>query len=142
VTTALPEVASVCNGNLLELNCTITGSALQRRFIPEKIHSQLSVLAYSPSRNDSESNFHYGDSAVTFIIISYPTEMTLYIIELSPVTNNLNGTVVECTDLEDQESSSSTVIVVNDQGNVLYNIITSHGHKAQSTSESVHDNDN
>ena len=33
----------------------------------------------------------------------------------------LNGAVVKCTDAEDRESSSLTVIsVVNDQGNAVY----------------------
>jgi hypothetical protein len=50
-------------------------------------------------------------------------ELTSYTIMINPVTNSLNGTVVECTDLEDQESPSSTVInvvQVKDQGNAVY----------------------
>jgi hypothetical protein len=121
VITALPEVASVCNGSQLELNCTITGSGLQWRIIPEQNHSQLSALPpYSPTRNQS---FQYGDSTITFTIISHPMELTSYITVINPVTSILNGTVVECTDLEDRESSSSTVINVvhvNDRGNVVY----------------------
>jgi glutaminase len=115
VTTALPEVATVCNGSQLELNCTITGSGLQWRIIPEQNHSQLSALPpYSPTRNQS---FQYGDSTITFTIISHPMELTSYITVINPVTNTLNETVVECIDLEDQESPSSTVInIVNDQG--------------------------
>jgi hypothetical protein len=48
---------------------------------------------------------------------------------INPVTNSLNGTVVECADLEDQESSISTVInvvQVKDHGNVVY-ITMPHG---------------
>ena len=116
VTTTLPEVAIVCNGSQLELNCTITGSILEWRIIPEQNHSQLSPMIHYPTRNQS---FQYGDSTVTFTIISqaHPMELTLYRTVISPVTNSLNGTEVECIDFEDQELSSSTVInIVNDQG--------------------------
>ena len=118
VTTTLPEVAAVCNGSQLELNCTIIGSILEWRIIPEQNHSQLSSMIHYPTRNQS---FQYGDSTITFTIISHPMELTLYRTVISPVTNVLNGTVVKCTNFEDQESSSSTVInIVNDQGSVVY----------------------
>ena len=120
VATTLPEVATVCNGSQLELNCTIIGSILEWRIIPEQNHSQLSAMTHYPTRNQS---FHYGESTVTFTIISHPMELTLYRTVISPVTNSLNGTEVECTNFEDQESSSSTVIkIVNDQGSVIYKI--------------------
>ena len=125
VTTTLPEVATVCNGSQLELNCTITGSGLEWRIIPEQTHSQLSPMTHYPTRNQS---FQYGDSTVTFTIISHPMELTLYMTVISPVTNILNGTVVNCTDLEDRESSSTVISVVNqDQGNMQFipNIILS-----------------
>ena len=63
---------------------------------------------------------HYGDSTITFTIISHPMELTLHMTVISPVTNILNGTVVNCTDLEDQESSSTVISIVNDQGNAVY----------------------
>ena len=116
VTTTLPEVATVCNGSQLELNCTITGSFLEWRIIPEQNHSQLSALIHSPIRNES---FPYGDSTITFTIISHSTEPISYIIVISPIVNSLNGTEVMCTDLEDQESSSTVINVVNEQGNVI-----------------------
>jgi hypothetical protein len=109
VISTLPEVASVCNGSQLELNCTITGSVLEWRIIPEQNHSQLNAMLHYPTRNQS---FPYGDSTVTFTIISHPMELSSYITVIDPITNSLNGTVVECTDLEDQESSSSTIINV------------------------------
>jgi hypothetical protein len=94
VTTALPEVATVCNGSQLELNCTITGRALKWRIISEQNHSQLSVVAYHPTRNLS-FQYVYSDSTVTFTIISHPMELTSYITVINPVTNTLNGTVVD-----------------------------------------------
>ena len=45
-------------------------------------------------------------------------ELTLYYMNvISLVTNILNGMVVKCTDLEDQESSSTVINIVNEQGN-------------------------
>ena len=114
VTTTLPEVATVCNGSQLELNCTITGSVLEWIIIPEQNHSQLSALMHSPIRNES---FPYEDSTITFTI-SHSMEPTSYIV-ISPIINSLNGTEVMCTDLEDQESSSTVINVVNEQGNVI-----------------------
>ena len=68
-------------------------------------------------------SFQYGDSTITFTIISFPMELTLYRTMISPVTNSLNRTEVKCTDFEDQELSSSTVInIVNDQGSMIYKI--------------------
>ena len=115
VTTTLPEVATVCNGSQLELNCTITGRVLVWKIIPEQNHSQLSALMHSPIRNES---FPYGDSTITFTIISHSMEPTSYIV-ISPIINSLNGTEVMCIDLEDQESSSTVINVVNEQGNVI-----------------------
>ena len=116
MTTTLPEVATVCNGSQLELNCTITESALQWSIIPEQNHSQLSAITHIPTKNRS---FLYGDSIVTFTIISHPMELISFIV-ISPITNSLNGTEVKCTDLEDQESSSTVINTVNDQGSVMY----------------------
>ena len=121
VTTTLPEVATVCNGSQLELNCTITGNGLEWRFIPEQNHSQLSAITHlSAIATNQDRSFQYGDSTITFTIISHPMELTLYTTVISPVTNILNGTEVECTDFEDQESSSTIIRVVNDQGNAVY----------------------
>ena len=104
----------MCDGGQLELNCTISGSVLKWRFIPEQNHSQLSVLSYVPTRNQS---FQYGNSTISFIRISYPMELTSYRTVISPVYNNLDGTEVKCTDLADQDSSSTVISVVNAQGN-------------------------
>ena len=107
-----PEVAPACDGGQLELNCTTTGSLLERRIIPEQNHSQLSVQAYVPMRNQS---FQYGDSTVMFTRLSHPMQLISYRIAISPVSNSLNGTEVKCTDLENQESSSTVISVVNAQ---------------------------
>ena len=109
-----PEVTPACDGRQLELNCNITGSLLEWRIIPEQNHSQLSVQRCVPTRNQS---FQYGDSTITF---TRPPDSMLpissYRIVISPVSNSLNRTEVKCTDLENQESSSTVIIVVNAQG--------------------------
>ena len=108
----------MCNGSQLELNCTITGSILEWRIIPEQNHSQLSAIMFFSTRNRS---LQYGDSTITFTIIFHSMEPTLHMTVISPVTTILNGTEVNCIDLEDQESSSTVINVVNqDQGNAVY----------------------
>ena len=116
--TATPlEVAPMCDGGQLELNCTITGSTPEWRIIPEQNHSQLSVETYVQTRNQS---FDYGDSTVTFTRLSHSMQLTSYRIVISPVSNSLNGTEVRCTDIiENQESSSAVISVVNAQGIIL-----------------------
>ena len=108
-----PEVAPVCDGGQLELNCTTMGSVLKWRIIPEQNHSQLMAMTHYPTRNHS---FQYGDSTVMFTRLSHPIQLTSYRIVISPVSSSLNGTEVKCTDLENQESSSTIINVVNAQG--------------------------
>ena len=107
VTTPLPDVSPVCDGGQLELNCTITGSILQWRIIPDQNHSQLSTWRYVTTRNQS---FQYSDSTITITVISHPMEVYYSGIVINPVYRYLDGADVKCTDLEDQESSSSTVL--------------------------------
>ena len=118
VTAPLPEVSPVCDGGQLQLNCTITGSmyTLQWRFIPDQNQSQLSTQSYFPTTNQT---FQYGGSTVMFEIFSHSMEMTTYLIVISPVNSNLNGIEVECTDLEDQESSTTIIRVLNAQGIII-----------------------
>ena len=120
VTTPLPEVSPVCDGCQLELNCTITGSTLQWRIIPDQNHSQLSTWRYVSTRNQS---FQYGDPerTITITVISHPMELYYSGIVISPVYGDLDGAEVKCTDLEDQESSSTVIIVVNAQGIIINN---------------------
>ena len=110
VTISPPEVAPLCDGGQLELNCTITGSRLEWRIIPKQNHSQLSAQTYSPTGNQS---FQYGDSTITVTRLSHPMQLVSYRLTISPVNDSLNGTEVKCTDLENQESSST---IVNAQG--------------------------
>ena len=51
-------------------------------------------------------------------------QLTSYRTVISPVFNNLDGSRIQCTDLEDQESPSTVIeiSVVNAQGNVVYTI--------------------
>ena len=51
VITTLPEVATVCSGSQLELNCTITGSILEWIIIPEQNYSELSNITLISTRN-------------------------------------------------------------------------------------------
>ena len=106
----------MCDGGQLELDCTITGSLLQRRFISDQNQSQLSPRPHTPLRNQS---FEYGGYTVMFVILSHSMNMMTYITVISHVNSSLNGTEVECTDLEDQESSTTIIRVLNAQGIII-----------------------
>ena len=58
----------------------------------------------------------YGGYTVMFVILSHSMNMMTYITVISHVNSSLNGTEVECTDLEDQESSTTIIRVLNAQG--------------------------
>ena len=45
LTISPPELAPVCEGDQLELNCTVTGSVIEWRITPEQNHSQLLISA-------------------------------------------------------------------------------------------------
>ena len=114
VTMSLPDVSPACNGGQLELNCTIIGSIVQWRIIPDQNHSQLITQSYIPTRNQS---IQYGDSIITLTVISHPMELTIiYEMVISSISSSLNGTVVECADIEDQRSTSTIISVVDAQG--------------------------
>ena len=113
----LPEVSPVCDGGQLELNCTITGSLLEWKIIPDQNQSQLSTQGYVSAVNRSSQ---YGDSIITITVISHPMELYYSGIVISPVYGDLDGAEVKCTDLEDQESSSTVITVINAQGIEVY----------------------
>ena len=113
------EVAPVCDGGQLEFNCTIIGSTLEWKIIPEKNHSQLNTIRYVPI---NDQWLQYGNSTLSFIRSSRSMQLTSSRIVISPVFNNLDGTRIQCTDLADQDSSSTVINVVNAQGNVVYTI--------------------
>ena len=113
VTMPLPEVSPVCDGGQLQLNCTITESLLEWTIIPDQNRSQLSTQRYVSAVNRS---LPYGDSRIIITVISHPMELYYSGTVISPVYGDLDGAEVKCTDLEDQESSSIVITVVNAQG--------------------------
>ena len=68
-------IAPACRGDQIELSCTITGSLLEWRIIPEHNRSTLEVQRYIPTGNVS---FQYGDSTIRFIRISPSMLLTSY----------------------------------------------------------------
>ena len=113
VTISPHGVAPVCCGHQLQLICTITGSILEWKIIPEQNYSTLEVRRYIPTGNMS---FQYGDSTIRFIRISHSMLVTSYKMLISPVSSSLNGTEVMCKDLMNQQSSSTVINVENGQG--------------------------
>ena len=116
VTLTPPEVAPVCSGGRLELMCTTGGSALDWRFRVflenETTISDLTRLFFSSDSARAAMSLLMVNSTLfnfsrTSARDSLPVESTLVI---GPVSDNLNGTVVSCVDLESSNSSSTTVV--------------------------------
>ena len=94
VTVPLPEVASVCDGGQLELNCTISGSFVEWRITPEQNHSQLSPQRIALKINQSRS-VQYGDATINFTIIPHPTHLTSRTL-ISPTYNKYKKQLKNC----------------------------------------------
>ena len=109
----LPEVSPVCEEGQLELSCTITGSLLNWTIIPGQNQSGLKVQSNVATSNRS---FMYGDSTISILRISHPMQLTSSRIAIRPIYNDFDGVGVICTDIENHESSSTAIIVVNAQG--------------------------
>ena len=129
VTLSPPGVAPVCSGGQLELMCTTAGSALDWRFrVFLENETTLTdirrVFVSSDSASTAMSLLMVNSTLFSFSRISargsLPVESTLLI---DPVSNNLNGTVVNCFDLVSSNSLSTTVIIIRRDslpGKILY----------------------
>ena len=113
-----PERAPVCRGGQLELMCTTIGSHLEWRFSVILENDPIDVFRIFAS-SDSASfatmpplivNSTVFDFSRTSARNSLPVESRLLI---GPVGNSLNGTVINCDDLESAESSSTAIVIVN-----------------------------
>ena len=107
----------VCSGDQLNLTCSLTGSnILEWTFAPATIFMGLyrAIEANTPKNSDDSSVI--GSSRFTFSKSSargnLPLVSTLLI---DPVTIDLNGIMINCTDIFSLESATSIVYVVNRQ---------------------------
>jgi hypothetical protein len=113
-----PERAPVCSGGQLNLTCTTTGDHLEWRFNvileSETTATDIShIFAGSDSVSAATMRLLMVNSTVfrfsrTSARDSLPVESRLLI---GPVSDSLNGTVINCDDLQSSQSSSTTIII-------------------------------
>ena len=113
-----PEVASVCSGGQLELTCTVAGTFLEWSFflVPEgetmarrffrSLHS-----GSVPATTDLEVN------PITFTFSRISAEGSQPLVSrllIAPVSDDLNGTEVNCTDVVASNTSSTHIKLINE----------------------------
>ena len=116
VTLSPPRVAPVCSGGQLELMCTTTGGFLQWRFsVTRGINDLLSLRrSIQATLTDEESMTQLLVNSTMFNFSRTSAQDSLPVMSklvISPVNGSLNGTVVNCIDLDTSNSSSTTVII-------------------------------
>ena len=114
VTLSPSGVAPVCSGDQLELTCTTTGDPLQWRF---RVYRRNEITAIEITRTITSTgsamlNVIVNSTVFNFSRISAPNSMPVTSrLVISPVSNGLNGTVMNCVDVEAGDVLSTTIIV-------------------------------
>ena len=108
-----PGLASVCDGDQLELTCTTTGSQLEWRF--NAIRGNATATEFSRIINaDGSAMSQLVINSIMFRFSRISAKDSLPVMSMlliSPVNRNLNGTVINCVDLGTSEASSTTVVI-------------------------------
>ena len=109
VTLSPSGVAPVCSGDQLELTCTVTGALLQWRFSTIRGELTRTVTSTGPAMSQLTVN----STVFNFSRISADSSVMPVVSRsvISPVSNRLNGTVMNCVDVEAVEVASTTIIV-------------------------------
>jgi hypothetical protein len=124
-------VATVCSGGQLELNCTITDSegfavlVWEVTLTPENAATPVNYNQAISSSSPSDQTFQtaINSTNLTFSRISPQNSSPLISrLLISPVSDHLNGTEVNCMDSIASERSSVTVINISN-GNPIQGII-------------------
>ena len=116
-----PGVAPVCNGDQLELTCTMPGSFVEWSFflIPE---GETTARGYVRTLHSSDSFPASSDlevNSITFIFSrisaagSLPLLSRLAIV-INPVNDGLNGIEVKCIDVLASNSTSTGIKIINE----------------------------
>ena len=109
-----PGVASVCSGDQLELTCTTSGRVLEWAFA--LVLDNVVTRAYTKGlTTDTEAPepLLINSTRFTFSRLSLPNSLPLIsILVISPVTVGLNGTEVNCTDVQTSETVSTTITTI------------------------------
>ena len=114
VTLSPSGVAPVCSGDQLELTCTATGDPLQWRFSVIR-GDETTVTEIRRSVNSIgpvTSNLTINSIVFNFSRISAHNSIPVMSrLMISPVSNRLNGTVMNCMNVDSGELSSTTIII-------------------------------
>ena len=106
---------NVCNGDQLELICSLTGhesSLMEWVFTPEIIY--MGLFRALDANGQIPSSFTINSTQFAFSRISPRNHKPLISkLLISPLTADLNGTVVNCTDVIRMESATAIVYVRN-----------------------------
>ena len=95
-------MASLCSGDQLELTCTTSGSLLEWAFVltPDNAVARAYTKGLTTDTKAPET-LEINSTMFTFSRLSPPNSSPLIsILVINPVTVSLNGTEVNCTDLE------------------------------------------
>ena len=115
-------VAPVCSGDQLELTCTIAGELLQWRFSVFR-GNETSATEFTRAITSTSSvmaNLTVNSILFRFLRISTDDSMPLMSrLVISPVSNRLNGTVMNCEDVHGAQVSSTTIFIGSLQGIII-----------------------
>ena len=115
VTLSPPGVAPVCSGGQLELTCTTTGEFLRWRFRAfrgnETISTEFTRTIASTVSAETISDLTVNSTVFNFSRTSARDSLPVISrLVIDPVSSGLNGTVINCVDLDTAESSATTII--------------------------------
>ena len=120
------EVAPVCCGDELEINCTVSGRVLEwtvSLLPPEDTTFKTAIDSVAPSIQPHTQTVNNG--SISFIVsrISPRGNTLMSRLLISPATSVVNGTVVVCADRETRANSSTRVNVVHNNSTLTDNAI-------------------
>ena len=109
------ESATVCNGSMLELECTTPEDLLEWSFITREANGQQVSRTRLLSTLSGMSRLQINLTSFTFSRISAPSSLPLMSrLLISPTYTTLNGTVFRCEDVASSDSSTTLVYVTNE----------------------------
>ena len=119
-----PGMVSVCNGDELDLTCTITGPILVWSFnlIPESATSPVRYELAISFSSPSDQTLYLMVNSTKFTISRVSAQSTSPLVSrllINPVSNYLNETVVNCTDIT-SETTSIMIFIIN--GDLIHGI--------------------
>ena len=113
-----PGIAPVCSGDTLDLACTTTGKFLEWSFtlIPENETTPMrytrNLQTYGPKHLQI---FEQVIASTVFLYSRNSAENSLPLmstLSVSPVSEGLNGTVVNCTDVTTSDTVSTIIFII------------------------------